>query len=329
MATIKDIARRAQVGVATVSRALNKSGYVKPETLAKIEAVAVELGYVPNRQARAMVNGSTQTLGILIPDMDNDLFMRIVRRINDAVYPMGYSLLVMDSRGNPERERQIFRTMQELRVDGLILFATSGTASLLQAFEHPIPSVVIDRLLPASPVPQVSVDHYQGARQAVDLLLKECQYPPAILTGPASATSSRPRLEGYMDALSEAGHTASDMRVEGGNYTYEGGYQGMMRLLDCGSRSLDGVFAANDLSAMGALRAIRDRGYRCPDDVRVVGFDDIDATRFVYPSLTTVRQPTGEIARVAVEMLLSLVHGEPVEESPILLAGELVRRESC
>lgn len=329
MATIKDIARRAQVGVATVSRALNKSGYVKPETLAKIEAVAVELGYVPNRQARAMVNGSTQTLGILIPDMDNDLFMRIVRRINDAVYPMGYSLLVMDSRGNPERERQIFRTMQELRVDGLILFATSGTASLLQAFEHPIPSVVIDRLLPASPVPQVSVDHYQGARQAVDLLLKECQYPPAILTGPASATSSRPRLEGYMDALSEAGHAASDMRVEGGNYTYEGGYQGMMRLLECRNRSLDGVFAANDLSAMGALRAIRDRGYRCPDDVRVVGFDDIDATRFVYPSLTTVRQPTGEIARVAVEMLQSLVHGGPVEESPILLAGELVRRESC
>lgn len=329
MATIKDVARHAGVGVATVSRALNQSGYVKPETLVRVQDTAARLGYVPNRQARAMVNGSTQTLGILIPDMDNALFMRIVRGINDTAYPLGYSLLVMDSRGNPEWERHIFRTMQELRADGLILFATSGTAALLESFEHPIPSVVIDRLLPESPVPQVSVDHYGGARRAVDLLLRECRYPPALLAGPDSATSSAPRLGGYCDALFSGGLGERDQRVEIGDYTYEGGYRGMMRLLNNRRRPLDGVFAANDLSAMGALRAIRDAGYHCPDDVRLVGFDDIEATRFVYPSLTTVRQPMDAIAQVAVQMLLKLLNGEQVDESPILLPGELVRRESC
>ncbi|MDA8206774.1 MAG: LacI family DNA-binding transcriptional regulator [Thermaerobacter sp.] len=330
MATIKDIARKAGVGVATVSRALNKSGYVKPETLARVMAVASELGYVPNRQARAMVNGSTQTLGILIPDMDNALFMRIVRGINDASYPYGYSLLIMDSRGNPEREGKIFRTMQELRVDGLVLFATPGTALLLDSFEYPLPVVVIDRLLPTCAVPQVSVDHYRGARDAVELLLKECRHPPATLAGPHDVTSSWPRLQGYRDALRAGGLSQADERIEFGEYTYEGGYRGMMRLLNEGTRLLDGVFAANDLSALGALRALRDKGYQCPEDVRIVGFDDIEATRYVYPSLTTIRQPMDEIGRVAVDMLLKLASGDIiVDEEPVLLPGELIRRESC
>lgn len=327
MATIKDIARQAGVGVATVSRALSGTGYVKPATLAKVQQVAAELGYVPNRQARAMVQGSTQTLGILIPDMDNDLFMRIVRGINDATYPLGYSLLVMDSRGNPEWERQIFRTMQELRVDGLILFATSGTSALLDSLEHSIPAVVLDRLLAKSSVPQVAVDHYVGVRQAVDLLLSVCQFAPVMLCGPVTASSSAPRFKGYVDALRGAGLAESDMRVEPGDYTYEGGYRGMRALLQQ-KQPLDGVFAANDLSAMGALRAIRDAGLRCPEDVRVVGFDDIEASRYVYPSLTTIRQPVDTIALAAVEMLLNPGKGGPPLE-PHLLPGELVRRESC
>lgn len=329
MATIKDIARQAGVGVATVSRALNGGGYVKPETLKRVQETANKLGYVPNRQARAMVKGATHTLGILIPDMDNALFMRIVRGINDAAYPLGYTLLVMDSRGNPDWERKIFRTMQELRADGLILFATSGTASLLESKEHPTPVVVIDRLLPMSRVPQVSVDHYEGARAATELLVRECRYPPAMLTGPDSATSSWPRRQGYQDALVNAGYDSQDLRMAPGKYTYEGGYRGMVQLLKHHARAVDGVFAANDLSAMGALRAIRDAGYRCPDDFRVVGFDDIEATRFVYPSLTTVRQPMDTIAKVAVQMLIDLGQGEPVVESPILLPGKLIRRESC
>ncbi len=328
MATIKDIARRAGVGVATVSRALNRNGYVKPDTLAKIEQVAEELGYVPNRQARAMVNGATMTLGILIPDMDNALFMRIVRGINDAAYPKGYSLLVMDSRGNPEWERQILRTMQELRVDGLILFATPGTAELVRSIRHRIPIVVLDRLIPGSDVPQISVDHYQGARLAADLLIRQCKYPPAMLTGPELVTSSHPRLQGYLDSLKAVGLSTKDARTELGGFTYEGGYHGMTKLL-ADRRSLDGVFAANDLSALGALRAIRDAGYQCPDDIKIVGFDDIEATRYIYPSLTTIRQPMDAIGQAALHMLSQQMDGEPVTENLILLPGELIRRESC
>jgi len=330
MATIKDIARRAGVGVATVSRALNRTGYVKPTTLKKVLVAADELGYVPNRQARAMVNGATMTLGILIPDMDNSLFMRIVRGINDAAYPLGYSLLVMDSRGNPEWERQILRTMLELRADGVILFATPGTPELIPTIEG-TPLVVLDRLIPGSPIPQVSVDHYQGARQAVELLLKECHYPPAFLSGPPMVTSSTPRLQGYLDALEYAGFTSRDARIAPGNFTYEGGYHGMKTLLNSISPSspVDGVFAANDLSALGALRAIREAGYVCPDDIRVVGFDDIEAARYVNPSLTTIRQPMDQIGQTALRMLLAQIHGQELEDQLVLLPGQLIRRESC
>lgn len=190
--------------------------------------------------------------------------------------------------------------------------------------------MVIDRLLPNSSVPQVSVDHYKGARDATNLLLKACRFPPVMLTGPESATSSTPRYQGYCDALAEQGLHPTAIRVQMGDYTYESGYRGMIRLLrDQHKKPLDGVFAANDLSAMGALRAIRDAGYRCPDDIRLVGFDDIEATRYVFPSLTTIRQPMDCIATVAVEMLLALNNGEEVAERMVLLPGELVRRESC
>jgi len=330
MATIKDIARRAGVGVATVSRALNRTGYVKPTTLKKVLVAADELGYVPNRQARAMVNGATMTLGILIPDMDNSLFMRIVRGINDAAYPLGYSLLVMDSRGNPEWERQILRTMLELRTDGVILFATPGTPDLIPALEG-TPLVVLDRLIPNSPVPQVSVDHYHGARQAVELLLKECRYPPAFLAGPTMVTSAAPRLHGYLDALENAGIAIREARIVPGNFTYEGGYHGMTTLLSHVSSTLplDGVFAANDLSALGALRAIREAGFVCPDDIRVVGFDDIEAARYVNPTLSTIRQPMDQIGQTALRMLLSQIRGQALEERLVMLPGQLIRRESC
>lgn len=328
MATVKDIARQAGVGVATVSRALNRTGYIKPSTLVKIEQVAQELGYIPNRQARAMVNGKTMTLGILIPDMDNALFMRIVRGINDTAYPLGYSLLVMDSRGDSIRERQILRTMQELRVDGLILFCTPGTAELLSIIDDTFPIVVIDRLLEGVDVPQVSVNHYHGAQLATDLLLSQCHYPPAFLGGPDTVTSSILRLQGYLVQLAAAGIGQNEARVEMGQFTYEGGYRGMRQLLGRYT-SIDGVFAANDLSALGALRALRDEGLRCPDDIRIVGFDDIEATRYVYPSLTTIRQPMNKIGQTALELLLSQKYKGAPLTGPILLPGKLVRRESC
>ncbi|HBQ95722.1 MAG: LacI family transcriptional regulator [Firmicutes bacterium] len=328
MATIKDVARRAGVGVATVSRALNRTGYVKSGTLEKIEQAMDELGYIPNRQARAMVGGITRTIGVLVPDMDNSLFMRIVQAINDAAYRHDYTLLVMDSRGEAQREAKIVRAMQELRVDGLILFGTPGTAQVIESMKPQGPVIILDRLVTHFAGPQISVNHYDGAKTAVRLLLKHCRYPPAFIAGPAHIWSAQQRLNGYCDALRDQDVPAVLERIEYADFTYQAGYSAMNKLF---SRvpDLDGVFAVNDLAALGAMKAIYERGLGCPDDVHLVGFDDIHAARYVTPSLTTIRQPMESIGRTAVDILRKQIRGETVETTPIVLPGELIFRESC
>ncbi|SMC04676.1 transcriptional regulator, LacI family [Sulfobacillus thermosulfidooxidans DSM 9293] len=328
MATIKDVARRAGVGVATVSRALNRTGYVKSETLHKIEQAMAELGYIPNRQARAMVGGSTMTIGVLVPDMDNSLFMRIVQAINDAAYRYDYTLLVMDSRGEAEREAKIVRAMQELRVDGLILFGTPGTHEVLNHLSPTGPLVILDRLIPSFPGPQVSVNHYEGAKIAVNLLLQYCHFPPAFIAGPYHVSSAQERYKGYQDVLYDHQISIDQNRIEPADFTYQAGYEAMQRLIARVS-DLDGVFAVNDLAALGAMKAIYEHGLRCPDDIRLVGFDDIHAARYVTPSLTTIRQPMEAIGESAVNIVLKQIHGELVDTKPIVLPGKLIRRESC
>ncbi len=328
MATIKDVARHAGVGVATVSRALNRTGYVKSATLEKIEQAMEELGYIPNRQARAMVGGITMTIGVLVPDMDNSLFMRIVQAINDAAYYHDYTLLVMDSRGEPEREAKIVRTMQELRVDGLILFGTPATAQVVAHLKPQGPIIILDRLVPDFPGPQISVNHYEGAKTATRLLLAHCHFPPAFIAGPAHVWSAEQRLEGYRDALKEHDVPVIAKRIEHADFTYQAGYTAMHALLSQ-IADLDGIFAVNDLAALGAMKAIYENGYRCPKDIHLVGFDDIHAARYVTPSLTTIRQPMESIGKTAVEILCRQIRGESVETQPIVLPGELIYRESC
>lgn len=328
MATIKDVAKRAGVGVATVSRALNRTGYVKADTMQKIEKAMLDLGYIPNRQARAMVGGTTLTIGILVPDMDNSLFMRIVQAINDAAYDQGYTLLVMDSRGEINREAKILRAMQELRVDGLIIFGTPGTQEVLTHLSLTGPLVVLDRLLPGVNVPQVAVDHYHGARLAVNLLLSHCQFPPAFLTGPANISSAHDRLRGYHDVLIEHNMDVNSARIVSADFTYQAGYDAMHELFRR-NIPIDAVFAANDLAALGAMKAIYERGFRCPEDIHLIGFDDIHASRYVTPSLTTIRQPMEAIGQTAVNILVRQIEGLVVDPTPIVLPGELIRRDSC
>ena len=328
MATIKDVARHAGVGVATVSRALNRTGYVKTDTLRKIERAMNELGYIPNRQARAMAGGTTMTFGVLVPDMDNSLFMRIVQAINDAAYRRGYTLLVMDSRGETQREAKIVRTMQELRVDGLILFGTPETAQVVEHMKFQEPVIILDRLVPDFPGPQISVNHYEGAKTAVRLLLKYCHFPPAFIAGPAHIWSAQQRLKGYCDALKEHNCPVIGQRIEYSDFTYQAGYTAMNTLLSRVA-DVDGVFAVNDLAALGAMKAIYDHNLRCPYDVHLVGFDDIHAARYVTPSLTTIRQPMESIGQTTVDVLCKQIQGETVETKTIVLPGELIYRESC
>lgn len=327
--TIREVAARAGVGVATVSRALNRSGYVKPATFARIMKAAQELNYVPNRTAQAMVRGTTRTVGVIAPDLESAVMMGMVKGVNRVAYQNGYMLTVMESEGSSQWERAIAQTMREMRVDGLLLFATAGTAAVVRDMQASgIPVVVLDRLVQGLEVPQVAVDHYAGAVAATELLIAETHSAPAFLAGPGDVWSAEARLKGYRDTVMAHGFEYVPDLVAAGEFDFEKGLYATRELL---SRHplIRGIFAANDLSALGAMKALEELGLRCPQDVKVVGFDDILPSRLSSPTLTTVRQPAKSIGETAMTLLLGLIEGTAPDPGPLLLPAQLIRRQSC
>jgi DNA-binding LacI/PurR family transcriptional regulator len=330
--TIKDVARRAGVGVGTVSRVINRSGPVKPETKARVEATIRELNYMPNEIARSMVRGTTRTVAVVIPDMGMSVLMGMVQGLNEVAYERGYTVMALDSKGEAERERRMVRVAREKRVDGLVLFGTPGTTGVLrQIRKWGLPVVVLDRLLTSSledvQVPQVAIDHIGGARLAMNLLLQYSRRPVHV-AGPMNASSALYRLQVFGDMLAEHDIPFDQRFIEQGEFTYEGGYRATLALLER-VPDLDGVFAANDFMALGVLRALAESGRRVPDDVRVVGFDDIFMAALSNPPLTTIHHPTTEIGRLAMNILLDVMERGQASSDVTLVPARLVRRQSC
>ncbi len=327
--TIREVAARAGVGVATVSRALNRSGYVKPDTLTRILKAARDLNYVPNRTAQAMVRGTTRTIGVITPDLESSIIMGMVKGINRVAYQHGYMLTIMESEGSSEWERAIAQTMRGMRIDGLLLFATPGTPTVVREMQSAgIPLVVLDRLVEGLGVPQVAADHYAGACVATNLLIDQTGEAPAFIAGPRDVWSAEARLKGYQEALKANGFDYDPSRVIPGEFGFDEGFHATKALLTRYPQ-IHGIFAANDLSGLGSMKALEEEGIRCPNDVKVVGFDDILPARLSNPPLTTLHQPAKGIGETAMTLLLGLIEGDDCQLGPFLLPAELIRRKSC
>jgi len=324
--TIYDVARLAGVSTATVSRALNGRGQIAPATNAAIDAAVRQLGYQPNTVARSLVTKSTQTIALLLPDIANPFYATLVSGIQQEALAAGSTMLLCTTEGDPAREEQYLSLLRAKQVDGVLVDGLVLPPERIADFVRGgLPIVCLDRDIDSTSVPLVQVDNRLGARLATEHLLSLGHTRIAHVAGAPGLRISNERVGGYGDALAAAGLEHDPALVVVGSFTERGGYEATRTLV---ASELTAVFAANDLSALGTMHAISESGRHVPDDVSVVGFDDLRLAAHTTPPLTTIHQPAFEIAQRATQLLLELAGGRDVPQRLHLLEPELVVRTS-
>jgi LacI family transcriptional regulator len=324
--TIKDVARVAQVSVATVSRALNGHGNVAEDVRNRVFAAAKELRYTPHAAARSLSSRRTQTLGVVLPDLHGEFFSELIRGIDQVARAQRLHLLVSSYHGNPEEQGAALSAMRG-RVDGLLVMSPFvETPSLLgEHLEPSFPVVLINSQAGLDGTAVLGVDNYGGAVAMVEHLVAGGHRRIAFISGPAGNFDAHERLRGYRDALARLLPDEPE-RVLPGDFDEASGHRAGHDLLASPTRP-DAVFAANDMMALGCLFAFAQAGVNVPDDMALAGFDDIPLARYVHPALTTIRVNIAELGARATLLLIAQVAGEATSESSVL-STELIVRES-
>jgi DNA-binding LacI/PurR family transcriptional regulator len=314
--TIKDVAKRAGVGIATVSRTLHGSSQVSPETAARVLKVVEELGYQPNTTAQSLVSGRSHMLGLVVSDITNPFFPELVKGFEDVALQNGYDVLVASTNYDPARTALCVRRMIERKIDGVAIMTSEVDPSLTDTLaRRKVPLVFLDVGRVGKGVSNVKVDYGEGIAQAVAHLSGLGHHRIAFISGPSLLASARERRDMFITRLQDpCSGPRREVLIEEGNHRVDGGLEAMRRLLERDPRPT-AVIASNDLTAIGAMRAIRQQGLRVPEDISVVGFDDIQMAEFTEPPLTTVRLLRTEVARLACDALLQSIrtHGAGVE----------------
>jgi DNA-binding LacI/PurR family transcriptional regulator len=331
--TLEEVAARAGVGRGTVSRVINGSPRVSDRAKTAVEAAIVELGYVPNRAARALAGNRTDAIALVIPEPETRLFAEpyfsdIIRGVGAELADTDMQLLLTLIRTPKERQR-FAQYLSAHRVDGVLLVSVHEDDPLPDLLEQlEMPAVLNGRRSDLESVSYVDADNVGGARSAVAHLLGLGRRAVATITGPADMYVARCRLDGYRQAVEAAGLGVDEALVGRADFTEEGA-RAAMRALLARRPDVDAVFAASDVMASGALQVLREAGRRVPDDVALVGFEDSAICRHTDPQLTSVRQPTEEMGRTMARVLLEEIAARAVTRRPVVLATELVRRESA
>ena len=325
--TIKDVAKRAGVAISTVSRVINNSGYVASETREKVLRAVEEMKFVPSHMARSLVSRETKSLGLIMPDITNPFFPAIARGVEDAAAALGYTVVLCNTDDDLAREEAYVKTLREKFIDGIIFVTvTPGNQEIKDLLDNGMPVVALDRSQEVLTAPAVLVDNVEGGYMATRYLIERGHRLIAHISGPEYMSTSVDRRTGYQKALKEAGLEVLPALLRRGDFRLEGGYREMKAILESGVRPT-ALFAANDLMAIGAMRALEESGLRVPDDVSVIGYDDISLASLVKPTLTTIRQPAYQMGQEAVRLLVRrILRDEPPTE--IILHGELIERES-
>lgn len=331
--TLEEVARLAAVSTATVSRVVNRSPKVRPDTRRAVEKAIARLGYVPNRAARSLVTRRTDTIALVVSESESRVFSdpffpAIVQGISTAIADTELQLLLLLARGEREHVK-VERYIRHGHVDGVILMSLHGEDPLPRALtEAGIPTVLSGRPRPGERLPYVDADNRGGARAATAHLLSAGRTRVATITGPLDMTVGVDRFDGYVDALRDSGQRMRKGLVEHGDFSREAGARAMKALLRR-QPALDGVFVANDPMAIGALEVLQALGRRVPDDVAVIGFDDVAEASSTSPPLTTVRQPLEAMTQAMAELLLRRIDDADADSEFVVCPTRLIRRASA
>ena len=336
MPTIQDVAKQAGVAPMTVSRVVNKSGYVAEAMRARVETAIADLGYVPNTLARSLRSRRTNTLALVVTDVTNPFFTTVARGVEDAASDAGFMVILSNTDEHEAKERRSLQMLLQKQVDGILLVPAGDATESLRVIQHQqTPVVVLDRRVSGANVDVVRCDSEQGAYQLGRLLVSLGHRTVATVAGPQGLLTSDDRVAGFQRALAEAGLERSARVYHGdiapvyyGNLTQKSGYDMTLRALS-DAPSPTALFATNNFLAIGALNALHDAGRRVPEDVALVAFDDLPPAFVTFPFLTVVDQPAYEMGRKAVEILLTRLDAkDPPPFHEVLLDGELIVRRS-
>jgi LacI family transcriptional regulator len=330
--TIDDIAKEAGVSKATVSRVLNeRAAGVGAETRSRVKSIIERMDFEPCGVARGLATGKSRSVGLVIPDIADPFFPLLIRGIEDALRGPSYGLFLCDSDRDISREKEQLRMLLEKRVDGVILNSTSSDCDCqLDLLEkRSVPYILLDRMIESrSHAAGVYADNRKGARIATEYLLKGGARRLLFINGPEELSVSRLRRAGFEDACREESVDAGAILYGSGDHSVESGERLVDALLEkSGGKPLfDAIFAANDRMAIGSMRSLAKRGIRIPEEVEIVGFDDIEHARLVDPPLTTVAQPAFGMGRESALLLLRLIDGKKPRKRIVFMDPTLVVR---
>lgn len=329
-ATIREVARRAGVSAMTVSRVLN-GGAVHVDTKRRIEAAIVELDYVRNSVARGLISRRTGSFGLIVPDLLNPFFAQVVRGAENVTRRAGYRLLLGNSEGDLELERGYVADMVSHRVEGLLVAPVSDRSRdvLRPLVRRSFPFVLVDRAVPGLEADLVEANGVAGARRLVEHLLLLGHRRIAMILGPEDVSTTRQRRQGYLDALGCRGIGADPKLILETTVDRAGGHRAMQRALAIEPRP-SAVFAVNNMTALGAMQAVREAGLAVPDDLALVCFDDVEHLAVLSPFLTVVDQPAETFGTLAAELLLERIgRDRGLRPRHVTLEPQLIVRRSC
>lgn len=328
--TIKEIAKLANVSTATVSKVVNhKDDNISEATRQRVLDVIDEHNYVPNRIASSMITKKTNTIGLIIPDITNPFFPEVARGVEDFANKAGYQVVLCNSDNDPRKEVAYIAMLQEQMVDGIIFTSSSLRKKVSKEFiRMQIPVITVDREIEGLQTRgKITVDNITGAYKGVCYMLERGYKKILHLSGPLTSKPSMDRLEGYKKALVEHSHEFDSSLFYEGNYTSEWGYLGVKTAIH-DHVAFDGIFCGNDMIAIGAIKGLKECGLRVPEDIGILGFDNIYIASVVTPNLTTVSQPNYLMGYKAAEMLIHMIKYPMTPVSGVELKTELIVRES-
>lgn len=322
MATIKDVAQRAGVSIGSVSAVMNNKEVTSPELREKVLKAVEDLGYTPHAGARSLKVGRTRSIGLLVPDIINPHFAALASAIERACQKAGYTLSLGNTLGDYEQEKRHLELFRRQRVDGMILDLVGTTPEYVERIRKAInvPTVLIDRRPQGLKCDAVLLANYHAGRMITDYLVRSGHREIAILIGELDYSTSVDRLQGYLDVLAENGIARREEFILQGMFDVEPAYEATMQMLSRGHRPT-AIVCINNQMIIGAMKALRDQGFRCPEDISIAGIDDLPTAEVFSPTLTVVVQPTVEMGERAVANVLARLNGEAPEE-PVIMECE-------
>ncbi|MEQ6388721.1 catabolite control protein A [Bacillaceae bacterium S4-13-58] len=326
--TIYDVAREANVSMATVSRVVNGNPNVKPATRKKVSEVIERLGYRPNAVARGLASKKTTTVGVIIPDISSVFFAELARGIEDIATMYKYNIILANSDQNKEKELHLINTMLGKQVDGLIFMGGSISEEHITSFKtSQVPIVLAATLDDSKEISTVNINYERAAYDAVKYLVENGNKKIGFITGPIETAIDNEKYKGYQTALHEASIEVDEELIIQGDYSYDSGMEAVDQFFNL-TNPPTAIFVSSDEMALGVIHGVQDRGLSVPQDVEVVGYDNTRLATMVRPTLSTIVQPMYDIGAVSMRLLTKYMNKEQVDETKVVLPHRFVERDS-